>query len=221
LHGREKILRGGRDRADHGRMSTANGADAFPDGPDGPGVPDGPRRRAGTTGGPAGDRRFDAPATGAERDVVCGMLRAQRATLQLKCAGLGAELADRSVPPSTLSLLGLVRHLADVERRWFRQVLAAQDAAPRFSRPAPPDDDFDGAAADPALAEQAWRAWHEEVAFADDLAARAPDLDITGHDAWRGTVSLRWVLLHMIEEYARHNGHADLLRERIDGAVGW
>ncbi|MFI6928498.1 DUF664 domain-containing protein [Nonomuraea spiralis] len=66
----------------------------------------------------------------------------------------------------------------------------------------------------------AWRAWHEEVAFADGFVARAPDLDVEGHDAWRGTVSLRWVLVHLIEEYARHNGHADLLRERIDGAVG-
>ncbi|MEE4542407.1 DinB family protein [Streptomyces sp. V4-01] len=180
----------------------------------------GPRRRAEIFGDAAADRRFDAPATGAEREVVGGVLRAQRATLELKCLGLGAELAARSVPPSTLSLLGLVRHLADVERRWFRQVLAAQDAPLRFSRPTAPDEDFDGAAADPALAAEAWRAWREEVAFAEDFAARAPDLDVTGHDTWRGAVSLRWVLVHMIEEYARHNGHADLLRERIDGAVG-
>jgi Protein of unknown function (DUF664) len=66
----------------------------------------------------------------------------------------------------------------------------------------------------------AWAAWRAEVAFADRFTAAAPDLDVTGHDPWRGTVSLRWVLIHLVEEYARHNGHADLLRERIDGATG-
>jgi uncharacterized damage-inducible protein DinB len=152
--------------------------------------------------------------------VLAGVLAAQRATLAAKCAGLGAELAERSVPPSTLSLLGLVRHLADVERRWFRQVLANEDAPPRFSSPTNPDGDFDDATADPAVAEEAWAAWREEVAFAETLTAAAPDLEVTGEDSWRGTVSLRWVLVHMIEEYARHNGHADLLRERIDGAIG-
>ena len=151
--------------------------------------------------------------------MLAGVLAAQRATLEAKCAGLAAELAERSVPPSTLSLLGLVRHLADVERRWFRQVLAKEDAPPRFSSPTSPDDDFDGATADPAVAAEAWTAWREEVAFAEALTATA-DLELTGEDGWRGTVSLRWVLVHMIEEYARHNGHADLLRERIDGAVG-
>ncbi|MGB3442655.1 MAG: DinB family protein [Actinophytocola sp.] len=166
------------------------------------------------------DRRFRNPTTGDERTVLAGVLAAQRATLVAKCAGLDAALADRSVPPSTLSLLGLVRHLADVERRWFRQVLAKEDAPPRFSTDADPDGDFDGATADPAVADAAWVAWREEVAFAETLTTAAPDLEITGEDGWRGAVSLRWVLIHMIEEYARHNGHADLLRERIDGAVG-
>ena len=152
--------------------------------------------------------------------MLAGVLAAQRATLEAKCAGLGAALAERSVPPSTLSLLGLVRHLADIERRWFRQVLAKEDAPPRFSSPTDPDGDFDGASAEEAVAEEAWTAWRAEVAFAEAWAADAPNLDVTGEDGWRGTVSLRWVLVHMIEEYARHNGHADLLRERIDGAVG-
>lgn len=67
---------------------------------------------------------------------------------------------------------------------------------------------------------EAWRAWRSEVAFAEDYDAEAPHLDVEGHDSWRGRVSLRWVLVHMVEEYARHNGHADLLRERIDGAIG-
>ncbi|HEY3501818.1 MAG TPA: DinB family protein [Actinocatenispora sp.] len=166
------------------------------------------------------DPRAGAPATGDELPMLAGMLSGQRATLALKCAGLGAELARRSVPPSTLSLLGLVRHLADVERRWFRQVLAGEDAPLRYASGVEPDGDFDGAIGDPAVVADAWRAWRDEVAYADRFVATAPDLDVTGDDSWRGTVSLRWVLLHLIEEYARHNGHADLLRERIDGARG-
>ncbi len=153
--------------------------------------------------------------------MLAAFLTDHRATLQLKCAGLTAELSLRAVEPSTLSLLGLVRHLADVERRWFRQVLAGEDAPPLFSSADAPDGDFDGAvAADPAAVEAAWEAWRAEVAFADRFVAEAPDLDVEAVDAWRGKVSLRWVLIHMVEEYARHNGHADLLRERIDGAIG-
>ncbi|WUH78950.1 DinB family protein [Streptomyces sp. NBC_00435] len=152
--------------------------------------------------------------------MLTGMLAAQRATLELKCAGLGEELVLRSVPPSTLSLLGLVRHLADVERRWFRQVLAGQEAPALFSSADDPDGDFGGAVAEPAVVGRSWEAWRAEVAFAERFAAHAPDLDVSGKDGWLGEVSLRWVLIHMIEEYARHNGHADLLRERIDGAIG-
>ena len=176
-------------------------------------------RRAELFGG-EDDRRFRNPTTGDEVTVLTGVLAAQRATLEAKCAGLDTALADRSVPPSTLSLLGLVRHLADVERRWFRRVLAKENAPPRFASDTAPDGDFDGATTDPAVAEEAWAAWREEVAFAETLTTAAPNLELTGEDSWRGTVSLRWVLVHMIEEYARHNGHADLLRERIDGAVG-
>ncbi|MDT0461850.1 DinB family protein [Streptomyces gibsoniae] len=166
------------------------------------------------------DPRGLGPATGDERTLLGAFLAAQRTTLELKCAGLGARLAQRSAAPSTLSLLGLLRHLADVERRWFRRVLAAQDAPPLFSSPSDPDGDFTGAVPDPAVVTRAWSAWRAETAFADAFVADAPHLDIEGHDSWRGTVSLRWVLLHMIEEYARHNGHADLLRERVDGAIG-
>ncbi|AEW98939.1 hypothetical protein SCATT_p07460 (plasmid) [Streptantibioticus cattleyicolor NRRL 8057 = DSM 46488] len=157
---------------------------------------------------------------GDERSMLVDFLAAQRGTLEMKCAGLGAELSRRSVAPSTLSLLGLVRHLADVERRWFRQVMAGEQAPPRFASASDADHDFHGAVADPAVVAAAWEAWREEVAFAERFVADAPDLEVTGDDSWRGTVSLRWVVLHMIEEYARHNGHADLLRERIDGAVG-
>ncbi|MGY0057755.1 DinB family protein [Streptomyces sp. LZ34] len=166
------------------------------------------------------DRRLDARTTGDERGILVDCLAKQRATLELKCAGVDEELARRSVEPSTLSLLGLVRHLADVERRWFRRVLAGQDVPLLFSTEAEPDRDFDGAVPDPAVVAEAWQAWRAEVAFAERFVAEAPDLDITRDDGWLGAVSLRWVLIHMIEEYARHNGHADLLRERIDGAIG-
>ena len=169
----------------------------------------------------AEDPREGGPTTGDERVTLAEFLRGQRLTLELKCSGLGpADLARRSLERSTLSLLGLVRHMADVERRWFRAVMAGQDAPPHFSSKADPDGDFDGAAGDPAVVERAFKLWRSEVAFADQFVAEAPDLDGTGDDAWRGTISLRWVLVHMIEEYARHNGHADLLREHIDGRVG-
>lgn len=168
----------------------------------------------------ADDRRFSTPANGSERQLLHDMLRAQRNTLKMKCSNVEDDLARRAVPPSTLSLLGLIRHLADVERRWFRQVLAGQHASPLFSSPTHPDGDFDDAVADPAVVAAARRAWHDEVTFADTFIAAADSLDVEGHDSWRGTVSLRWVLVHMIEEYARHNGHADLLRERIDGTIG-
>ncbi|MCX5403525.1 DinB family protein [Streptomyces sp. NBC_00335] len=165
-------------------------------------------------------RRFAGPTTGDERRMLVDVLRAQRATLRLKCADLGPELAERAVQPSTLSLLGLVRHLADVERRWFRQVLDGQQVPLRFWSTAAPDGDFDGAVATPEVIREAWEAWRAEAEFAEAFTERAPDLEVCGKDAWRGEVSLRWVLIHMIEEYARHNGHADLLRESIDGAIG-
>ncbi|MGP4003015.1 DinB family protein [Streptomyces sp. 8N706] len=180
----------------------------------------GPRGRAGVFTSAEPDRRFSTSATSDERSMLIDFLGAQRATLKLKCSGLGVELSRRSVEPSTLSLLGLVRHLADVERRWFRRVLAGQDAPPLFHSDSDPDQDINGAVPDPAVIAAAWEAWRAEVEFADAFVAEAPHLDITGDDGWRGTVSLRWVLIHMVEEYARHNGHADLLRERIDGAVG-
>ncbi|WP_329118774.1 DinB family protein [Streptomyces sp. NBC_01465] len=158
--------------------------------------------------------------TGDERRMLADFLAAQRATLVTKCSGLEKELARRSVEPSTLSLLGLVRHLAGVERRWFRQALAGQDVPRLFFTEENPDEDFDGAVADAAVVAEAWEAWRAEVAFAERYVEEAPDLDVEGQNPWLGTVSLRWVLIHMIEEYARHNGHADLLRERIDGAKG-
>jgi len=172
---------------------------------------------------PEQDPRVDAPTTGPELATLTGFLGWHRDTLELKCSGLdAAALARRAVEPSSLSLLGLVRHMADVERSWFRRVMAGQDAPPLFYSAQDRDGDFDNVRADPALVAEAWQAWREEIAFADEFVAAAPSLDLVGElrHKWHGTVSLRWVLNHMIEEYARHNGHADLLRERIDGAVG-
>lgn len=172
---------------------------------------------------PDADPRADPPPRADERATLVAFLRWQRETLELKCSGLdAADLARRSVDSSTLSLLGLVRHMAEVERSWFRQMMAGQDAPPHFSSKTDPDGDFNGAVPDPEVVAQAWNLWRAEVAFADRFVAEAPDLDITGKisDPWRGAMSLRWVLVHMVEEYARHNGHADLLRQRIDGAVG-
>ena len=172
---------------------------------------------------PDRDPRAEPPTMGSERDTLTGFLGWHRGTLELKCSGLDAEaLARRAVEPSSLSLLGLVRHMADVERGWFRRLMAGQDAPPRFYSREDPDGDFDNVQPDPAMVDEAWQAWREEIAFADQFVAAAPGLDLVGkrEDKWRGPMSLRWVLNHMIEEYARHNGHADLLRERIDGAVG-
>jgi uncharacterized damage-inducible protein DinB len=172
---------------------------------------------------PGADPRVDPPTQAGERATLVAFLRWQRDTLELKCSGLdGADLARRSVEPSTLSLLGLVRHMAEVERGWFRRVMAGQDAPPHFYSDTDPEGDLDGAVPDPEVVAQAWDVWRAEVAFADRFVAEAPDLDVTGKtpDRWRGPMSLRWVLVHMVEEYARHNGHADLLRQRIDGRVG-
>jgi Protein of unknown function (DUF664) len=181
--------------------------------------------------GPDEDPRADGGFEG-ERATLVGYLRDQRLTLELKCSGLDAVgMARRSVEPSNLSLLGLIRHLAGVEQYWFRQVMAGQDA-PRHYRseagpdgtdgpdgPDGPDGDFDGAVPDPEVVADAWDTWRAEVAFAERFVAEAPDLGVTavGDD---GPIALREVLVHMIEEYARHNGHADFLRERIDGRVG-
>ncbi|SRR5580765_1396044 len=155
-----------------------------------------------------------------ERSNLMEYLRANRLTLQLKCEGLTPEqLATRSIPPSTLSLLGLLRHMADVELGWFRQTLAGEDT-PRIYRTAKDRDaDFNGAVADQAVVDKAWADWREQVAFAEQFVANASTMDVMGTRGGE-QISLREVLVHMVEEYARHNGHADLLRECIDGRTG-
>jgi hypothetical protein len=144
----------------------------------------------------------------------------------MKCSGLDAEaLARRSVEPSTMSLLGLVRHLAEMERDSFRNVMAGDNAPRLFCSDNDRDGDFDGAVPDPQVVAEAWDAWRAEVDFAERFVAEAPSLDITaderhGIGSGQGPISLREVMLEMIHEYARHLGHADLLRERIDGRIG-
>ncbi|MDQ6672217.1 MAG: DinB family protein, partial [Chloroflexota bacterium] len=147
-----------------------------------------------------------------------------RATLLMKCAGLSeAQLKLRSAEPSTLSLLGLVRHMTEVERSWFRRRIAGEDAPPLYYTEARRDDDFDAVdAADPTAM---FATFNAEVERCRAIATHV-SLDTVVEDkrvdppAERREFSVRWIYVHMIEEYARHNGHADLLRERIDGARG-
>lgn len=172
---------------------------------------------------PARDPRFSSGAEpeGERATLVC-YLRSYRLTLEMKCAGLDADqLARQSVPPSTMSLLGLIRHMAEVERNWFRRIMAAQHDVPWLYGSADEHETaWLEATADPAVVEEAWRTWREEVAFAERFVADAPDLGIRSTMPGNSTIALRKVLVHMIEEYARHCGHADLLRERIDGRTG-
>jgi uncharacterized damage-inducible protein DinB len=179
-----------------------------------------PQHRADLFLDPGSDPREGGPRLADEKTTLTEYLRFQRLTLEVKCDGLDAgQLARRSVEPSTMSLLGLVRHMAEVERGWFRRRFAKSGVPKRYQTEADPDGDFNGAVADPAVVEEAYAAWREEMAFADEFI-RAHDLDFTGEDSVGTPVSLRELLIHMVEEYARHNGHADLLRERIDGRIG-
>jgi hypothetical protein len=175
----------------------------------------------------ADDPRENRPTLGDERTTLVEALHGQRLTLELKCSDLDADaMARRSVEPSTLSLLGLVRHLAEMERATFRSLMAGQDAPRLYISEADRDGDFDGAVADPKVVADAWNAWRAEVAFATRFVDEAPSLDVTAddplnqHGSGGGALSLREALVGMIEEYARHMGHADLLRERIDGRLG-
>jgi hypothetical protein len=170
---------------------------------------------------PDGDDPRDFRATRGEQDSVRTYLHNYRAMLELKCRGLDAEqLACRSVPPSTMSLLGLVRHLAGVEHSWNRRVLQGQmDLERLYDSDDDPDLDFNGAVADPAVVEDAWASWHREVAAADAWVDQEADwgrlVDVHGEE-----IEVRDILVHLVEEYARHAGHADLLRECIDGRTG-
>jgi uncharacterized damage-inducible protein DinB len=179
-----------------------------------------PKHRADLFLDPVDDPRMGGPMLGGERATLTEFLRVQRLTLEIKCVDLDAgQLARRSVEPSTLSLLGLIRHMAEVERAWFRTRFAEQDEGRLYQDADDPDADFNGADPDPEVVKQAWAAWREEIAFADEYIAEH-DLDHVGKDSRGEPITLRELIVHMIEEYARHNGHADLIRERIDGRLG-
>ncbi|MFD5425803.1 DinB family protein [Streptomyces sp. NPDC127084] len=164
---------------------------------------------------PDDDPRASGTETVDERSTLLDGLRHFRLTVEMKCAGLDAEqMARRSVPPSTMSLLGLVRHMAEDERHFRR--MAGEDL-PRIYRTAEDrDGDWNGAVADPEIVADAWRQWRAEAELTDRFIAGFADLGARP----AGDVQLRDILVAQIGEYARHCGHADLLRERIDGRVG-
>ncbi|MEO3874580.1 DinB family protein [Nonomuraea sp. B12E4] len=163
------------------------------------------------------DTRVPPPLVGDELTVLNNWLEWHRGTLAVKCADLSDEqLRRRSAEPSTMSLLGLVRHMAHVERTWFRRVLDGEDIPKLWGKDVDNDADFNDV--DTASVEEAFTTWRAEIDRARAISATKP-LDAVG-DRNGQDCTHRWILVHMIEEYARHNGHADLLRERIDGATG-
>lgn len=172
---------------------------------------------------PEEDRRSsDGVLPDGELPTLLGYLGDYRLTLGMKCEGLEAnQLARRSVPPSTLSLLGLVRHMARVEQSWGRRILGGEPV-PRLFAGDGNDPEFDGAVPDPTVVTEAFARWEEQMAATDAAIARFDDLGervpLPGDDDQQ--MAVREVVVHLIEEYARHCGHADLLRERIDGRVG-
>jgi uncharacterized damage-inducible protein DinB len=169
---------------------------------------------------PADDPRGGSSTLG-ERACLLDYLHSYRLTLDLKCQGLDAEqLARRSVPPSSMSLLGLLRHMVGVEHHWFRTVMDGSDVPRPYRTPEDRDADFNGAIGDDAVVEEAWAAWRAEVAYAEQRVERAPSLDETFTMPDGDSLELRDLLVHMVEEYARHCGHADLLRECVDGRTG-
>ncbi|MFF7607353.1 DinB family protein [Streptomyces parvulus] len=166
------------------------------------------------------ERREPAPDAD-ERTMLEGWLEYHRQTLAWKCEGLTDEqLRTASVSPSGLTLMGLVRHMAEVERSWYRRVLAAEDAGPIHYSDEDPDGDFRVTASD--TWQETLATWQAEIEAARSNAEGFP-LDEMGRGKHARTgerFSLRWIHTHMIEEYARHNGHADLIRESLDGATG-
>ncbi|HEX6870449.1 MAG TPA: DinB family protein, partial [Micromonosporaceae bacterium] len=153
-----------------------------------------------------------------ERLMLDGWLDFHRQTLLLKCAGLTpVQLKTAAVPPSSLTLLGLVRHMADVERWWFRQRAVGEPIESRYWTKEYPDGDFD--LIESADAEADFAIFEQECELARAAVAKLP-LEHTFTHPRGAEMSLRWIYVHMIEEYGRHNGHADLIRERIDGVTG-
>jgi len=175
---------------------------------------------AGNWTDPTSDPRTAIDYGRGEKAVLATYLDHYRLTIELKCADLTVgQLATRSVPPSTMSLLGLVRHLARVEHSWTRRVLQGQPELPRLYRTEEdPDLDFNGAVADDAVLAEAWESWRRETAHAREVYDTL-DLDELV-DVHGDPTEIRDIIVHLVEEYARHAGHADLLRECIDGRTG-
>jgi uncharacterized damage-inducible protein DinB len=165
------------------------------------------------------DNRVGPPSFGSERDMLRAFLDYHRSTLVMKCEGLtDEELRQRSMPPSALSLLGLVRHMAEVERAWFCRVFEDNDAPLVWSDEADYQAAYDASA---ATRDEAFAVWEAEVENSRRIERAAESLDLAGYQPrWGEAVSLRMVMVHVLLEYGRHNGHADLLREGIDGTVG-
>ncbi len=165
------------------------------------------------------DDRIGPPSFGSERDMLRAFLDYHRATLAMKCQGLtDEELRQPSMPPSTLSLLGLVRHMAEVERTWFRRVFDDNHAPMVWSDRVDFQAAFDASASSRS---EAFAAWEAEVDNSRRIEREAESLDLAAFQPrWEEKVSLRMVMFHVLLEYGRHNGHADLLREGIDGTVG-
>lgn len=163
--------------------------------------------------------RPDPPRLGDERETLRVFLDFHRATLAMKCEGLSDEdLRKQSMPPSTLSLLGLVRHMAEVERNWFRRVLGKEEIKLVWSDKGDFQEAYD---ASDSTREEVFAVWQAEVEHARRIEREAESLDVNAYfGRWEEDVSLRFVMLHMIHEYARHNGHADFLREGVDGVTG-
>jgi uncharacterized damage-inducible protein DinB len=165
------------------------------------------------------DNRVGPPSFGSEREMLRAFLDYHRATLAMKCDGLtDAELRKQSMPPSTLSLLALVRHMAEVERTWFRRVFEDHDAPLVWSDKIDFQAAYDASASTRA---EAFTAWEAEVETSRRIEQAAGSLDLSGYQPrWEEDVSLRLVMVHVLLEYGRHNGHADFLREGVDGTVG-
>ncbi|HEX7738449.1 MAG TPA: DinB family protein [Marmoricola sp.] len=168
------------------------------------------------------DTRDHGPVTGGIREILDHWLETYRETVLLKVAGLDAEqLCQRSVPPSSMSLIGLVRHLTEVEAYWVREVVEGRDDVPDYyCTEASRDGDFDDVSPATALADI--EAYEREIADTRAILATWDDLGALANGKRRGNdINLAWILTHLIEEYARHLGHMDLLRECVDGRTGY
>jgi hypothetical protein len=160
--------------------------------------------------------RVPEPESVGERELLLGWLQFHRDALAAKCDGMSDEqLVEQSAPPSTLSLLGLVRHLTEMERHYLGHALSADGRGYLYCTDE--DEEADIENLDASMTATSQQNWRDQMSESDTLLAGYDDLDADGATGW---FSVRWGLLKVIQEYARHNGHADIVRERIDGLRG-